>query len=148
MEMVLLIGIPASGKSSFYAQRFAATHVRVNLDMLRTRHRERELFETLLRLEQPMVIDNTNVSMAERERFLAPARAAGFSVHGYYFSSRLAECLPRNEARAGKTRIPEAGVKAAAGRLESPVLVEGFDRLFYVRFAGEEFAVEDWSDEV
>ncbi|MBL8896636.1 MAG: ATP-binding protein, partial [Planctomycetes bacterium] len=33
MEAVLLIGIPASGKSSFYAERFASTHLRINLDM-------------------------------------------------------------------------------------------------------------------
>src|SRR6476660_6211221 len=43
VEMVLFIGIPATGKSSFYRERFFRSHVRVNLDMLRTRHREQLL---------------------------------------------------------------------------------------------------------
>jgi len=40
MEMVLFIGIPATGKSTFYKERFFRTHVRVNRDMLRTARRE------------------------------------------------------------------------------------------------------------
>jgi hypothetical protein len=40
MEMVLFIGIQAAGKSSFYLERFFRTHVRVNLDMLKTHYRE------------------------------------------------------------------------------------------------------------
>ncbi len=41
MEMVLLIGIPATGKSSFCREKFFHTYVRLNLDMLGTRHREK-----------------------------------------------------------------------------------------------------------
>ena len=40
MEMVLFVDIQASGKSSFYLERFFRTHVRINLDMLKTLHRE------------------------------------------------------------------------------------------------------------
>lgn len=40
MEAVILCGIQASGKSAFYSERFFHTHVRINLDMLRTRRRE------------------------------------------------------------------------------------------------------------
>lgn len=145
MECVVLIGIPASGKSSFYAARFAATHVRINLDMLRTRHREAELFATCLRVQQPLVVDNTNVAAADRARYVGPARAAGFRVAGFYFASKLAECLPRNAARPGDARIPEAGVVDAAARLEKPSLAEGFDALAYVRLVDGGFDVQDWA---
>ena len=148
MEAVWLIGIPASGKSSFYAARFAATHLRINLDMLRTRHRESELVATCLRLQQPFVVDDTNATREERARFLQPARAAGFRTVGYYLASKLAECLPRNAARTGAARIPDAGVLATAGRLELPSLEEGFDELHYVRLADGAFVVEEWRDEV
>lgn len=148
MECVLLIGIPASGKSSFYAARFLHSHVRVNRDMLRTRHREEELFATLLRIGQPVVVDNTNVAAEQRGRFIAPARAAGFRVEGYYFSSRLDECLPRNAARVGAARIVDVGVIDAATRLEQPRLDEGFDRLQYVRLTADGFVVEEWNDAV
>ena len=40
MELILLIGIQASGKSTFFKRRYCDTHVRINLDMLKTRHRE------------------------------------------------------------------------------------------------------------
>lgn len=148
MECVLLIGIPASGKSSFYAQRFAATHLRLNLDMLRTRHREAELLATCLRLQQPFVVDNTNVAAAERARFLVPARAAGFRTVGFYLASKLDECLPRNAGRTGSARVPDVALRDMARRLELPAIGEGFDALHYVRMADGGFVVEDWRDEV
>ncbi len=148
MECVLLIGIPASGKSSFYAARFATTHLRLNLDMLRTRHREAEFLATCLRTQQPFVVDNTNVSAVERARFLVPARAAKFRVVGYYLASKVDECLPRNAARLGEARIPDVAVRDMARRLELPNRSEGFDALHYVRMADGEFVVEDWRDEV
>ncbi|MEN3294973.1 MAG: hypothetical protein V7642_4226, partial [Burkholderiales bacterium] len=40
MEMLLFIGIQASGKSTFYKERFFDTHVRISMDLLRTRNRE------------------------------------------------------------------------------------------------------------
>lgn len=48
MEAVLFIGVQASGKSTFYRERFFSSHVRINLDMLKTRHREKRLLEVCL----------------------------------------------------------------------------------------------------
>ena len=42
MEAIVFIGLQASGKSSFYKERFFSTHVRISLDLLRTRNRERQ----------------------------------------------------------------------------------------------------------
>jgi hypothetical protein len=42
-EAVLLIGIPGSGKTTFYRERFFNTHVRLSLDLLKTRERESAL---------------------------------------------------------------------------------------------------------
>ena len=49
MEAVIFIGIPATGKSTFYQERFAGTHVRVNLDLLKTRRREDRLLAACIR---------------------------------------------------------------------------------------------------
>jgi len=129
MEAVILIGLQASGKSTFWRQRFADTHVRINLDMLRTRPREWAFVETCLRTRQRFVVDNTNPTRADRQRYTAPARAAGFRVIGYWFSASLDECLERNRRRADKPPIPEAGLRVAQRRLEPPTLDEGFDEL-------------------
>jgi len=144
MELVLFIGLQASGKSSFYRERLFHTHVRLNLDMLRSRHRERLLFEACLRAEQSLVIDNTNPARSDRARYIAPAREAGFSVVGYYFRSVASECLARNALRQGKQRIPDPGVLGTAKRLELPHPDEGFDALHYVQLTDDGFSVSEW----
>ena len=149
MQLVLFIGVQASGKSTFYRERFAETHLRLSLDMLRTRHREAVLFAACLEAKQPVVIDNTNPSRAERERYVGPAKAARFEVVGYYFRSVFAEAAPRNATRPVERRVPDAGLLGTLGRLERPTYDEGFDRLHYVRADGAgEFAVEHWRDDL
>jgi len=149
MTAIILIGIPASGKSTFCRERLFDTHVRVNLDMLKTRHREKLLLQACIVAKQPFVVDNTNASPAERERFITPAREAGFKIIGYYFSSKVQDALGRNHLRTGKARIHDNGIHAAASRLKLPCKAEGFDELWYVRLDGNGgFIIEGWNDEL
>lgn len=149
MEAVIFIGLPATGKSSFYFERFWRTHVRINMDMLKTRHREELLLRACVEGGQPFVADNTNPSASERARYITPARAAGFYVVGYYFRSSLEESLRRNAARAGGERVPDKGVFGTYKRLQLPDPSEGFDELYHVAMGGEgKFHVEEWSDEI
>ena len=147
-EAAVLIGIQATGKSSFVRQRMFDTHVRINLDMLRTRHREAQLLDACLRTGQSFVIDNTNPSRDDRARYISPARAAGFAITGYYFQSAIAAALHRNEQREGAARIADAGILSTHARLELPQLHEGFDALFYVALSPGGFEVQEWRDEV
>jgi predicted kinase len=143
------MGIQAAGKSTFYRERYSDTHVRINLDMLRTRHREQTLFEASLACDQHVVIDNTNPTAADRARYIEPAKAAGAEVIGYYFSSRVGDALRRNMEREEAQRVPDKAILGTAGRLKMPTPSEGFDALFYVKCKGSgEFLVEDWIDEV
>ena len=149
MEVVVFIGIQATGKSAFYQQRLADTHIRLNLDMLKTRRRERILLKACLETRQPFVVDNTNVTRESRAGYISQAKAAGFSVIGYYFKSGLQSALERNDRRSGKARIPLKGIVATHRKLELPSYDEGFDRLFYVEIGDDgAFLVKDWSDEV
>ncbi len=149
MEAVILIGIQASGKSSFFKERFFDTHVRINLDMLRTRHREKVLVEACLAAKQQFVVDNTNPTREDRARYIAPARAAGFRVVGYYFQSKVGDCKERNAGRAEDKRVPLPGLLGTHARLEIPARDEGFDDLRYVRIdASGSFVEEEWSDEI
>ena len=146
MEAVIFTGLQASGKSSFYKERFFNTHVRISLDLLRTRNRERRLLAVCLETLQPFVIDNTNPTQEDRAKYIGAAKEAGYSVVGYYLSSKLDECLRRNQSRSDQ--IPEVGILATAKQLEIPTLDEGFDRLFYVRIEDGRFLVKDWQDEI
>lgn len=145
MELVLCIGIPATGKSTFCRERFYDTHLRLNLDMLRTRHRERLLVAACIEAKQRFVVDNNNVTREERAAYILPAKAAVFSVSGYFFQSRVRDALERNRLRPEPARVPDKAVLGMSGRLELPAMAEGFDRLHFVRLldAGG-FLVEDW----
>ncbi|HEX5500990.1 MAG TPA: AAA family ATPase [Thermomicrobiales bacterium] len=149
MEAILFVGLQAAGKSTFYRERFFDTHVRINLDMLRTRRREALLLAACLEGQQPFVVDNTNPTAAGRARFVAPARAAGFRVAGYYFLPEPRACAARNAARPAARRVPPAAIFGTAKRLEPPAPAEGFDALYAVTLApGGGFVVAEWPGSV
>ena len=133
MEAIIFVGLQASGKSSFYREKFIDTHIRINLDMLKTRHREKILFHACLEAKQPFVIDNTNPAIADRSRYIELAKAKEFKIIGYYFQANLEECKQRNSQRSGKKKIPLVGILDTYKKLEIPSYEEGFDRLFYVK---------------
>jgi predicted kinase len=145
MEAILLIGIQGAGKSTFYTARFFDTHVRLSLDVLRTRHRERTLLEACLVAKQQLVIDNTNATESERAKYIAAARAAGFRVVGYFFEPDPKGSLERNNRREGRRRVPPAGLFGTLKRLQRPRMAEGFDELFLVNLSPVgEFVVRSW----
>lgn len=149
MEAIIFVGIQGSGKSTFFGRRFSDTHVRLNLDMLRTRHREDLLLDACIAAKQKFVIDNTNLTREGRSKYINKARDGGFKILGYYFRSELRTAIERNSLRNGRARIPEKGILGAHKRLQLPSLEEGFDELFYVRTdESDEFVVENWVNEI
>ncbi len=148
MECVIFIGIQGSGKSSFFQERFFSTHVRISLDLLKTRFREQTFLGACLRTAQRLDIDNTNPSREERKRYIAAAKASRFQVIGFYFQSILKDCLQRNSKRAEPSRVPDVALLSTAKKLELPSHDEGFDQLFYVRMSNQRFVVEEWQDEI
>ncbi len=143
-QLVVLMGIPATGKTSFAVERFGHSHLRISRDVLRTKHRERQIFDAALRTTADIVLDNTNVTREQRARFIAPAKEAGYAVDGYFLQSRRAEAMERNARRAEHLQVPDGAVGKKSAELELPSAEEGFDRLYFVRIDGDRFIVEDW----
>lgn len=133
MEAVILIGIPGAGKTTFYRERFFDTHVRISLDMLKTRERERYLLGACLAVRQPFVVDNTNVLAAERAVYIAQAKASGFRVIGYYFQTPVRAAIARNSKRSDKKPLVVPAILRAYKRIEEPSVAEGFDELYAVK---------------
>jgi adenylate kinase family enzyme len=69
-ELVILVGLPGAGKTSFYGERFAATHVHVSKDLLRNRRdkqaRQLALIDDALAGGRSVVVDNVNATVADR----------------------------------------------------------------------------------
>ena len=124
-----------SGKTTFYRDRFFDTHVRVSMDLLRTRSREEAFLELCLRTQQRFVVDNTIPTAADRRRYVARARAAGFKVIGYLVEVDETVALARNDERQGKRRVAASGVIGTARRLIRPTPDEGFDELWHATAA-------------
>jgi predicted kinase len=142
MEAVVLCGVQGSGKTTLYRDRFLATHVRVGMDLLRTRAREAAFVAVCLETRQPFVVDNTNPTVAERRRYVEPARAAGFRVIGYLVEVDAAEALARNAARSGRERVPATGLVGTARRIVRPAPEEGFDELWHATAAPGGWRIE------
>ena len=137
MQAVVLVGLPGSGKSTFFRQRFAATHVHVSRDNFRNARnpsrRQAALIEEALASGRDVVIDNTNLRAADRRPVIEAARQHGAEVVGYVFAPDVAACRLRHQAREGRARVPDVAIYVAAKRLEQPSTAEGYDRLFRVR---------------
>lgn len=146
MQAILFIGIQASGKSSFYKQYFFNTHVRISLDLFRTRKRESKFLDLCLRTNSRFVVDNTNPTIQERHRYISLAKERGYEVVGYFFQTTLAEALARNQGREGKERIKTVGLYDCQKKLTAPSFSEGFDRLFSVQLQEGQFIVAEWRD--
>lgn len=144
MQAIIFIGIQASGKSTFYQRHFFNTHVRISLDLLRTRHREQQFLRTCLTTSAKFVVDNTNPLPADRERYLTAAKEKKYQVVAYYFMTPLTDALKRNRLREGKQRIKDVGLYDCQKKLTPPSFDEGFDQIFEVRLVPHGFEVQEW----
>jgi predicted kinase len=136
-ECAILIGLPGSGKSTFYRERLAATHAHISKDLLanvRNRQaRQDDLLRAALRRGASVAVDNTNVTVAERAAIINIAREFGVRIVGYYIEASTREAVARNERREGKARVPKVAIFTCAKRLVPPDASEGFDELQRLR---------------
>ncbi|MDP9408221.1 MAG: ATP-binding protein [Actinomycetota bacterium] len=132
-----MVGLQASGKSTWVRQHVAATHQVVSKDhwpnARRREARQRRTVAGLLADGRPVVVDNTNPSHEERAPLIALAREAGVPVRAVWLDVPLPTCLERNEGREGRARVPIVGLLSTRKRFVPPTVSEGFDRVDVVR---------------
>ena len=146
MELVVFCGIPASGKTTLYRERFLATHVRVSLDLLKTRQREDILLFACFAAQQPVVVDNTNTLAEQRKRYVQLAKAAGFKTVLYFFDVSTRTAVGRNSGREGKAKVANVAIFGSQKKLQRPTRDEGFDEMYRVTAddADVPFVVQPW----
>ncbi len=141
MEMIIFIGLQASGKSTFFRTHLAMTHKHISKDRMRNNRRpglrQAQLIEEALQAQRSVVIDNTNTTVEGRELLIHLGQMYDAEIIGYYFESQVSQSLERNRLRAGKERVPDVAIYVTAKKLVRPSHTEGFDKLFSVRIAND-----------
>ena len=150
--VVLTIGLPGSGKTTWYKRRGVSP---LSSDMLRTilfdditdQRYQGLVFSTLRSLLRARLIakmpwnyvDATNLSPHERRQWIKMAKSFGYEVQAVFFDVPLAVCLERNSKR--DRQVTDEVMHKMAERLKPPAFKEGFDKITVVRVKGAEGAV-------
>jgi len=135
-ECVILVGLPGAGKTTFYRQRYPS-HDHISKDTLPNAGNKQARQDAALRRalagRRSVIVDNTNVTAADRASVIGIAREFDARVVGYYIEATTREAVARNEKRTGRAKVPKVAIFTCAKRLVPPSAAEGFDELHTVR---------------
>ena len=149
--LIMLVGIPGSGKSTFAEKVLSNCYNIVSSDSIRAKYwgseevqpNPSEVFDLviyeareLLKYELDVVIDATNVRKADRQKLIknilheAQLKREDVNVICYYFEPDVVHAKAQNLLRDRK--VPNVVIERYVKRFEVPTVKEGFDYVFKI----------------
>jgi predicted kinase len=140
-RLVVLVGVPGSGKSTFAAQFAEAGWAVVCQDVLGNRRACEEAAAAALAAGQHVLVDRTNIDAKQRAHWVRIAHEHGVDARGMmcvHFDTPPRECERRVLARTGHPTLPPTRLSAVVvrkfqGELQRPREAEGFALVIVVR---------------
>lgn len=137
-ELVLLIGSPGAGKSTYCREKLEG-YTRINQDD-QGPHGQWVAFEKALKDgDEKIVVDRMHFSVDQRERYTVPARKLGYFVRFIWFQKDFNTCFGQMLGRKDHPTIPhwdyQTMCRAISGyfrHLEEPI-PEEYDALEIVK---------------
>jgi bifunctional polynucleotide phosphatase/kinase len=136
--MVMAVGSPASGKSTFYHQYLKSMNfVHINRDILKTIPKCLKLARSALESKQSVYIDNTHPTRESREAFVSMAKEFNVSVKCLHFISDEWLCKHLDIYRSITKNVeplPSVAFNSFRAKYQQPIEIEGFDAIIQVPF--------------
>jgi predicted kinase len=142
-RIVLLVGLPGSGKSTWAAGKTGVLSSDALRELLaddpdnQTIHARvfrvlRDLLKHRLELKRPVTyVDATNLSPYEREPYVKLAHRFESKIEAIFFDVPVEECIRRNRGRMRV--VPDEVIRKMAAKLVKPSPKEGFSRVAVIR---------------
>jgi len=146
-EVVLFIGCPASGKSTFAKKHFVPNgYIHVNQDTLKTKEKCLKAAREAIENGKSVVIDNTNPGSDTRALYIGAAKEAGISVRAFVFNTDVALAHHLNFYREKITkgavrRVPDVGYNQFKSKFKEPSTKEGIAEITKIEWSPD-FASE------
>ena len=132
MEMIILVGIAGSGKTT-WSTKYLPHHTRISLDDIKNHNRilEDKMIISELEKENNIVIDDTNLTQDIRKRHIAIAKKYCTLVNTIYFCINIQKAYGQNCKREKK--IPYYVLDQQKKQLEIPHKEEGFEIVQFLK---------------
>lgn len=131
-ELVLLVGAPASGKTTLSSVFSEKGYIIVNQDRLKTKIKCLTECRRLIEEGDSVVIDRTNPKITDREEFIRIAIESNVPVRCVYFTMDKILSMHMNLYREKKDRVKrvsDVAIHTFYKRLENPTIEEGFSSI-------------------
>uniref|UniRef100_A0A665V8G1 PNK FHA domain-containing protein n=1 Tax=Echeneis naucrates TaxID=173247 RepID=A0A665V8G1_ECHNA len=140
-EVIVAVGFPASGKSTFFQTHIISKgYAYINRDTLGSWQNCVSACERALKEGRSVAVDNTSPDVESRKRYVDVAKAAGVPCRCFHFSASMEQAKHNNRFRemapsdSKHTKVNDMVFYSYRKQFVAPALSEGFSEILQIHF--------------